>query len=596
MKLIPLEGSLYDKALNTLKDADLFSRLKPDHIKQVMKYAGLISYEDQDIIIQTGDAADCFYILIEGQARVFIELDKKGLKMEVGSHKKADIIGEIGLLLNKKRSATVIACQGALALRFDKKVLPHAIEKIPGFQSVLNEVLAYRLYNLSGRFPRNTVETEPASPDKEALSFLPINFIIRHRALPLKSEGDTMTIGFVDYPNPAVISSIEKFIPGMEIKSVKVPIDFFDEQLKGLLAKDKKEKKAKGRTYQLNELLERMVEEGASDLHLSADQEPCWRIDGRIVQIKDSRPFSEKEAWNLFEPLLNSRQKSDFERDYSLDFAHSINNARFRINLYHDYNGVNAAIRMIPSNVLSFEQLGLPNMLTKLCDNPNGIVLVTGPTGCGKTTTLACLINHINENYDNHIITLEDPIEYLHKSKKCLINQRELNTHIRSFKDGLRFALREDPDVILVGEMRDYETISLALEASNTGHLVFATLHTPTAVSTIERIIQVFPSEQQNKIRSLLADNIRGILCQAMCRKIRGGRIPALEVLIVNPAIANMIRESKLTQIPSAMQTSKAQGNVLLNEYLANLVSKHKITPDEALKHAIDKQDLKKRI
>ncbi len=597
MKVIPLENHYFNQVLEVLKSSDLFGNLKLEHIKQVMKYAELVSYGGDEIIIKTGEKADSFYILIEGEARVFIELNSQGRMMEIGSHKKTDIIGEVGVLLNEKRSATVTACGDCLLARFGKEVLPHAIEKIPGFPMVLSEALASRLYRLSGRFPQQEAGTEPEKPDKSAISYLPLNFIIRHRALPIKTAGNVIAVGFVDYPGPELLAAIEKMIPGMEIKGVKISIGYFNEQLKHLMpVKETKPKKKKAEPQAFNDILERMEAEGASDLHLSADQAPCWRIDGKIVQIRDSSPFSDTEVWDMIEPVLSERQKQDFKRDFSIDFAHSAGNSRFRINVYCDFNGVNAAIRMIPSKVLSFEELGLPNMLTKLCDNPNGIVLVTGPTGCGKTTTLACLINHINENYNKHIITLEDPIEYIHPSKSSLVNQRELNTHVRTFSDGLRFGLREDPDVILVGEMRDYETINLALEASNTGHLVFATLHTPTAVSTIERIIQVFPTEQQNKIRSLLADNVRAIVCQAMCRKTKGGTIPALEVLIVNPAIANMIRESKLTQIPSAMQTSKAMGNILLNDYLSQLVNKRKITPDEALKHAIDKQDLKKKL
>lgn len=596
MKAVPLEGNFYDQALSTLKESDLFGRLKPENISQVMKYCELISYEDQEIIIKTGDPAESIYILIEGQAKVFIELNEQGQMMEIGIYKKADILGEVGVLLDKKRSATVIACSDVLALCFHKQVLPQAIEKVPGFSLALSEALALRLYRLSGKIPQTGMQAELEEPDKDILSYLPYNFMVRQRAMPLKIAGDALHVGFVDYPEPAVLKSIEKFIPGVEIKSIKISNEFFNEKMKSVVVSDKKEKKETGKSYKLGELLERMVTEGASDLHLAAKQLPCWRIDGRIVQVKDCMQLSPTEAYDLFEPVLNEKQKADFSRDYALDFAHTANDYRFRINLYQDYNGANAAIRMIPAKVLSFEQLGLPPMLTRLCEHPNGIVLVTGPTGSGKTTTLACLINYINDNYNKHILTLEDPIEYIHETKKSLVNQRELGNHVKSFKDGLRSGLREDPDVILVGEMRDYETISLALEASNTGHLVFATLHTPTAISTIERIIQVFPTEQQNRIRSLLADNIRGVVCQALCRRIKGGTIPALEVLIVNQAIANLIRESKLSLIPSTMQTSKALGNVMLNDYLVGLVKRRKITNEEALSHAIDKADLKKKL
>lgn len=596
MNTIPLEGKYYDQALEVLKESDLFGRLKLDNIKEVMKYCELISYDDKETIIKTGKVSDSFFVIVQGYAKTFIELEKKGQMMEIRILQKADIFGEIGLLLDKKRSATVIADNKVLVLRFIKKILPQAIEKIPGFSRALSETMAHRLFNLSEKFPMPVMEKKLDSLEKEAISYLPGSFIIRHRALPLKVKDNIITIGFVDYPESSVIRSIEQFLPGFEIKSIKISKDVFDRELKSSLVFDEKDTKKKGRSYKLNDLLDRMITEGASDLHLPARQKPCWRIDGRIIPLKDSQDLASGEAYDLLAPILTEKQKSDFNESYNIDFAYSgDNNNRFRINLYKDNNGANAAIRMVPANVLRFDQLGLPTSLTRLCDYPSGIVLVTGATGSGKSTTLACLINYINENYNKHIITLEDPIEYVHESKQCLVNQREIGQHVRSFKEGLRSGLREDPDVLLVGEMRDYETISLALEASNTGHLVFATLHTPTAISTIERIIQVFPSEQQNKIRSLLADNIRGIVCQTLCRQKKGGLIPALEVLVVNTAIANMIREGKFNQIQSAMQTAKTLGNIMLNDSLASLVKRKRITEEEALSHSVDKIDLKKK-
>lgn len=597
MKLLPLEDHFYQSSLIALEESCLFGKLKQNHIKEVMKYAELIKYDANDTIIKTGEESEDFFVLIDGQAKVYLELSKPGTMLEIGSHSKPDIIGEIGVLLNEKRSATVIACMDTMLLRFNKRILPHAMSKISGFALALSQTLAQRLYKLSDKFHQPGFHETEEIKDKKIISYLPINFIIRHRALPLEVKGNEIIIGFVDFPEQAILSSIEKFLPGMEIRSKKISLEFFNKEIKTILAGENIEKQAESKTYKLNELLDRMVTEGASDLHLSAMHQPCWRIDGRITRIKDSHALSKTEASDLLKPVMTEVQNENFKNDLNIDFAYTgSNKTRFRINLYQDYNGANAAIRMIPAKVLSFEQLGLPVILTKLCDQPNGLVLVTGPTGCGKTTTLACLINYINENFDKHIITLEDPIEYVHESKQCLVNQRELYKHVKSFKDGLKSGLREDPDVILVGEMRDYETISLALECSNTGHLVFATLHTPTAIATIERIIQVFPNEQQNKVRSLLADNIRGIICQTLCRRVQGGTIPALEVLAVNPAIANMIREGKLTQIPSMMQTSKHLGNMMMNDYLAGLVKRHKITHEEALRHAIDKQDMKKRI
>jgi pilus retraction protein PilT len=269
--------------------------------------------------------------------------------------------------------------------------------------------------------------------------------------------------------------------------------------------------------------------------------------------------------------------------------------ARFRVNVFVDKGGVSAVMRQIPAKILTFEQLNLPPVVARLCDNPKGLVLVTGPTGSGKSTTLAAMIDYINKTRAQHIITLEDPIEFVHKSEMCLVNQREVYAHTRSFARALKAALREDPDIVLVGEMRDLETIQLALETANTGHLVFGTLHTSTAISTVDRIIDVFPPAQQSQVRAVLADTLKGVVAQALCKKVGGGRVAALETLVLSYAVANLIREGKTHQIASAMTTSKAQGNTLLNESLAQLVNEGRVEYAEALSKALDKADFARR-
>ena len=347
----------------------------------------------------------------------------------------------------------------------------------------------------------------------------------------------------------------------------------------------------------LDTLIKRMISEGASDLHLSAKRKPYWRIDGIIQPIEDSPELGPREAFNLLKPVMNDRPIDLFINKKEVDFAYSSRfNVRFRVNMFQDLQGTSAVLRLIPHNIMTVEQLALPVVIKRFCQYPNGLVLVTGPAGSGKSTTLAALIEHINRTKRTHIVTLEDPIEFIHKNKYALINQREIGTHSETFASALRSALREDPDVILVGELRDYETIALALEASNTGHLVFATLHTSSAISTIERIIQVFPHEQQNKIQSLLADNLRGTISQTLCQRRRGGRIVAVEVLFVSHAVSYLIREGKLHQVTSNIQTTKGQGNMTLNQYLARLVHARKITAEEALSKAVDKPDLEKRL
>jgi twitching motility protein PilT len=299
----------------------------------------------------------------------------------------------------------------------------------------------------------------------------------------------------------------------------------------------------------------------------------------------------------LLGDALEERNRSEFEATNDTDFALSLPGvARFRVNLFRDLGGVGAVFRLIPTTILSLEQLGMPEVVADFCKLPKGLVLVTGPTGSGKSTTLAAMVDLINRGRQEHVITLEDPVEFVHQSRLSLVNQREVGSHTRSFAAAIRAALREDPDIILVGEMRDLETVSLALEAANTGHLVLGTLHTATAISTIERIVGLFPPEEQSRIQTTLADVIRGVVAQNLLKRIGGGRVAALEVMVSSPAVSNLIREGKMHQIASSMQTGKAAGNRLLNDSLADLVSRGVVDSEEALSKAVDKAELAKRL
>jgi twitching motility protein PilT len=346
----------------------------------------------------------------------------------------------------------------------------------------------------------------------------------------------------------------------------------------------------------LDPLLKRMVAEGASDLHLSGNHRPRWRIDGEMREITEAKVLSEIQVFEILESAMPDRNRDQFLADNDTDFAYNLPDvARFRVNVFRDHNGICAVMRVIPSKILTFEQLGLPEGVRRMCDNPKGLVLVTGPTGSGKSTTLAAMIDYINRNRRSHIITLEDPIEFVHKSQKALVNQREVGPHTTSFARALRAALREDPDIVLVGEMRDKETIALALETANTGHLVFGTLHTATAISTVDRIIDVFPPEQQSQIRTVVSDVLKGVVSQTLLKRRGGGRIAALEVLVGSYATANLIREGKNNQIFNIMLTQKSQGNQLLNDQLEALVREGKVDFEEALLKALDKPELAKR-
>ena len=326
-----------------------------------------------------------------------------------------------------------------------------------------------------------------------------------------------------------------------------------------------------------------MNDQGASDLHLTAGQQPALRIRGEIERVKYKTLENDDLRAMIYEITPEDKIKT-FEETGDVDFGYEIQGlARYRANLFMQRNGVSAVFRQIPSNIMSVEQLGLPAVVARLAALPRGLVIVTGPTGSGKSTTLAAIIDEANRLRKDHIITIEDPIEFVHESKGCIVNQRELGAHTRSFAASLRGALREDPDIILVGEMRDLETISLAIEAASTGHLVFATLHTSSAMKTVDRIIEVFPAEQQAQIRSTLSDSIRGILAQVLFKRIdRKGRCPALEILIATPAVRNLIRENKSHQITSSMQTGKKYGMQILDDAIMDLYNKGWVSPDEA--------------
>lgn len=334
----------------------------------------------------------------------------------------------------------------------------------------------------------------------------------------------------------------------------------------------------------IDELLKLLVEEGGSDLHLAAGTTPFVRVDGSMIPLTNFKSLSTSEVQGLIFEILSERQKKTFIEKWELDCAYAIPNlGRFRCNIFMQANGLGAVFRTIPEKVLTMKQLNLPPVFYEMIKADRGLILVTGPTGSGKSTTLAAMINEINAHQDSHIITIEDPIEFVHKNMKSLVNQREVGTHTKSFANALKASLREDPDVILVGELRDLETISLALTAAETGHLVFATLHTNSAAKTIDRIIDVFPEGQQLQIRAMLAESLRAVIAQTLFKNVGGrGRTPAFEILRCNRAISNLIREGKIHQIPSAIQVGMGEGMILFERYIDDLVKKGKVSPEEA--------------
>jgi twitching motility protein PilT len=348
-----------------------------------------------------------------------------------------------------------------------------------------------------------------------------------------------------------------------------------------------------GNTGAIDEILRDMMSKKASDLHISAGSHPAMRVHGEMHFLTERPVLTSDDVMSLLRPIFTAKGTEDFEAKNDADFAYEVPGlARFRVNVFRDRKGVGAVLRQIPIEIISAEKLGLPKAVIDLCYLSKGLVVVTGPTGSGKSTTLAGMVDYINKNRNDHIITIEDPVEFVHQNIKCLVNQREVGQHTKSFKNALRAALREDPDIVLVGEMRDLETISIAMETAETGHLVFGTLHTTTAISTVDRIIDQFPTDQQPQVRVMLSESLRGVVAQVLCKKIGGGRVAALEILLVNNAVSSLIRDGKTFQIASVMQTSKGMGMITMNDSLMQLVLAKQVLPMDAYIKAVDKSGL----
>ncbi len=582
----------------TLRHSPLFQTLSDSQLEKMVKHGEPLALTGGDLLAREGQRSEAFFVLLEGKVQV--EMAIGGSTVPITTLGPGDVFGEQGLLLNAPRTASVRAVGPAQVLRFKSSIFQTLLRKVPEFGVAVARILAERLDRVSHKVPLPSGDGVDQERDASVADLLHRDFQLRHRCVPWRIDGDTLVLGFVDKPTRRVISAVQKQHPALKVQPIMVSEDALASiGLESVAAPPQERRSSPRNTSQgsLVDTLRAMVTEGASDLHLCAGLPPYWRIDGDIQPIPNRAPFSAEGVVEFLGDAVPEHFMAEFRETNDVDLAHAVPGlGRFRVNLFRDSRGAGAVLRHIPEKLLTLEQLGMPAAVRRLCDHPKGMVLVTGPTGSGKSTTLAAMIDHINATRKAHIITLEDPIEFVHDSKKCLINQRDVGNHTATFSRALKAALREDPDIVLVGEMRDLETVSLALETANTGHLVFGTLHTATAISTVDRIIDLFPPEQQSQVRTVLSESLKGVVAQTLCKRKGGGRVAAVEILVSTNAISNLIRAGKNTQIPGMMQTGRKHGMTILNDELARLVKDGTITADEGLVRTPEKEDLARKL
>jgi twitching motility protein PilT len=646
MKAHAIEGDFKGWVNNALRQSPLFQGLDNATLEKVVQLSRLLEAGAGEIVIREGEEADAFYLLLMGEALVQTVDGDSGAVIELSRVRPVDCIGEMALLSGSPRTATVIAVKSTYLLDFDSPAFESMLERLPNFSRRLSQLMAQRLATTTRRMGMpEMARADLKIPEKEIFELLPPDFIAAQRILPLGRDGDGIILGFVDKPDRQVTELVRRTLSGQRVIPVRIAVRDFDDLVRpfglvtGVSAEPQEQESRPRREPTMSDashavpgatghsgnaiaararrpkrsttsvvvspeqlsrvepLLRAMVDKRASDLHLAAKQRPRWRIDGDLIEIPDTSPLGEREVFDLLEPFTSAQTMDEFEIHHDCDFAFSVENlARFRVNMFRDSNGVGAALRLVPSQIPSMDQVGLSKGAQRLTELNQGLVLVCGPTGSGKSTTLAAMLAAINETRKSHIVTIEDPIEFHHESRSCKLTQREVGKNTSGFQRALRSALREDPDIVLVGELRDRETMSLALETAQTGHLVFSTLHTSTAIGTIDRIIDIFPVEQHNQVRSTLADVLKGVVNQNLCRRIGGGRVAAFETLLVSSAVSNCIRTAKTTQIATIMTTSKASGNKTMNEDLESLVRSRTIDIQEALARSPDRPELRTRL
>lgn len=608
MKKFEIDNELKALSCKKLGLAGMFVFLGEDKLNELVELAGeVLTFEDGEKVLNAGASPDFFFVIVKGE--ISVVLDDRNDGMEIVRLIRGQMVGEMAMIQNEPHSYSCFARGHLAVIPFSAKIFHEQILAIPGvyiplIPSISKKILTSQTYPVF-------IENRGSIPDIDGslLKLFPEGFLKKHRILPVKKLASYLLIAHCDPVDREQLEAIDQILPeDFDIR----PIYFDPEFFAGLFQKNLEGGSADRQSSAqqsaeemvrpedlcfIDEVLSRLVTEKGSDLYLSAGQMPRWRIDGEIVEVPGTRKSGPDEVLEMLRPLARNEVLDAFVESCDEDFAYSTSEGfRFRVNLLRDHNGISAVFRYIPGEISSLEALGLPEILTSFCTQPKGLVLVAGPTGSGKSTTMSAMIDWINRHRKCHILTIEDPIEFVHGSQKALVNQREVGVHTRSFAKALRAGLRENPDVVMVGEIRDNETMAMALETANTGHLVFATVHTATAASTIDRVVDNFPAESQNQIRMFLADSLLGVVCQTLCRKITRGCVPAFEIMIVDPAMANLIRTGKSYMLPNAMQTAQSKGNRLLNDDLCQLVKNGVISQEEAMSKTRDRAELERKL
>lgn len=595
-----------ETVLAVLDRSPLFHGLDPEHLAEAAGQADVLAFDEGEALARQGEPSDCFFLLLEGSADVVLE-DAGDEPLRLARLGPPDAVGEMGVLLEAHRTASVYAAGPVVALRFTAQRFHAMLLRLPYFGLVMARTLARRLQTANRQTPMPELGDPTERPDDEALTLLPAAFQIRHRVVPLHVDDAHVTLGCLDDLPPGVLGAIEQQLPGMRIRRVRITSNLFEDIMRsrgavgGFPAPGERAPGGgpadRAAAPRLDPLLRRMVAEGASDLHLGAGQVPRWRVDGALHALTDLGPLGPDEALALLDPVMTPPQRAAAEAGDAVDFAYDVPDlARFRVALYPDVRGVSAVLRSVPTHVPTLAQIGLPPAASRLTAPGAGLVLVSGPRGSGRTTTLAALIDHLDRTRPVHVVTLEDLVEFVHESRKALITQRAVGPELADRLDALQATHRADADVVLVGALDDAAITEAALRLAAGGVLVLACVDARTAPGALERLVEQFDAPQQPRVRSTLARVLRGVVAQALVPRVDGGRAAAFELLLADDAVAELVRDDRTARLPDAMRARAEAGHRLLNASLEALVRSGRITAAAATMTSPDPVDLGRRL